>query len=202
MSKPDFVWPALDHAASEAQDIEARRQQAFDEGYAAGHAKGLAAAEGEVADHYKQLADAASAIERLEHADAAALHKVVSAVLSSVLDVELSSNADVYRNFLQLAIQSLAVDTARLQLNTATLERMRALDVDSEYCQMAVDDTLPDGALRLVAKDSMVVFDPKDELDRLLSASDSNVEADVQATGVVHDDLDGTLDEASSIEVR
>lgn len=176
MSRPDFVWPVLDHAASESQHLEARRQQAIDEGYAAGHSKGLAAAEAELAVQYQHLADALALLDRhccwLQEANAESLHAMVSSVLTSVLDVELSSNGDVYRNFLERGIASLAGTTPRVQSNASTRERLNVLGVSPEKYELDIEETLPDGALRLVTKNAMVVFDPREELARLLADSE------------------------------
>ncbi len=200
MSKPDFVWPALDQAASDAQDIESRRENAVKEGYAAGHAKGLSAAQAELAGHYQRLADALQTLERqcswLQRANAESLHSVVSEVLTRVLDVELSGNSDVYRHFLERGVQALAGEPPKLQLNEATLERLRALEVNSEQYVVDVEASLGDGAIRLVTADAIIDFDPKNELQRLLALAEPDDRA--AAAGPLEE---GSPAEASRAEV-
>ncbi|MCR9278826.1 MAG: hypothetical protein NXH85_12710 [Pseudomonadaceae bacterium] len=205
MSKPDFVWPALASAGSDEQDLATRRAQAVDEGYAAGHAQGLAAAREELAAHYQRLAQAVDELERqstwLLRSDANSLHNVVGQILASILDVELSVNQKIYRNFIELGVQSLAGPPQQLHMNQATFARLSELAVDCANCSLEVDDALPDGSLRMATADSIIAFDPKAELDQLLSASAYEVEqeatSEAAVMGLTHNSGEQPADENS-----
>lgn len=173
------------------RDLEALEQQAREEGYAAGHAEGMAAARdlmnSRMAKLDALLESAARPLHAMDELVELELARLAMTVARQVLAHELRTSPDLVVEAVRQAALALpaATGSLRVRLHAEDLSLLRSLDATEEHWQLVADPTLQRGDCML-------------ETDR--SRLDSRVETRLAAVvdavlGAEADDMDADADE-------
>ncbi len=154
---PEMGEPAAPPAPAEpvmqptVRDLEALEQQAREEGYAAGHAEGLAAArdlmDARMARLDALLASAARPLQAMDELVELELARLAMTVARQVLTHELRTSPDVVVEAVRQAALALpaASGNLRVRLHADDLALLRQLGAVEEQWQLIVDPTLQRG---------------------------------------------------------
>lgn len=194
---PEMGEPAAPPAPAEpvlqptVRDLEALEQQARDEGYAAGHAEGLAAARGLMEARLAQLDalldSAARPLQAMDERVELELARLAMTVARQVLSHELRSSPDLVVEAVRQAALALpaASGSLRVRLHADDLALLRQLGAAEEHWQLLADPTLQRGDCLL-----------ESERSRLDARVETRLAAVVDAVlGAEADDTDNDADE-------
>ncbi|WP_130619373.1 FliH/SctL family protein [Dyella amyloliquefaciens] len=194
---PEMGAPAAEPPPAEpvlqptVRDLEALEQQAREEGYAAGHAEGMAAARdlmnSRMAKLDALLESAARPLHAMDELVELELARLAMTVARQVLAHELRTSPDLVVEAVRQAALALpaAKGSLRVRLHAEDLALLRSLDAAEEHWQLLADPNLQRGDCLL-------------ETDR--SRLDARVETRLAAVvdavlGAEADDIDADADE-------
>lgn len=194
---PEMGAPVAEPAPAEpvmqptVRDLEALEQQAREEGFAAGHAEGMAAARdlmnSRMAKLDALLESAARPLHAMDELVELELARLAMTVARQVLAHELRTAPDLVVEAVRQAALALPAATGnlRVRLHAEDLALLRSLDAAEEHWQLLADPTLQRGDCML-------------ETDR--SRLDARVETRLAAVvdavlGAEADDIDADADE-------
>lgn len=194
---PEMGEPAAPPAPAEpvlqptVRDLEALEQQARDEGYAAGHAEGLAAAreltQARLARLDALLDAAARPLQAMDERVELELARLAMTVARQVLSHELRTSPDLVVEAVRQAALALpaASGSLRVRLHADDLALLRQLGAAEEHWQLLADPTLQRGDCLL-----------ESERSRLDARVETRLAAVVDAVlGAEADDTDNDADE-------
>ncbi len=142
------------------RDLEALEEQAREEGYAAGHAEGLAAAQQQARTQVARLealyASAARPLQSLDQATEQELARLALVVARRVIAHELSSSPERVVEAVRQAAAALpsATRELRVRLHPDDLKLMRELDAAETHWQLLADPAISRGGCRLESERS------------------------------------------------
>jgi flagellar assembly protein FliH len=194
---PEMGEPAAPPAPAEpvlqptVRDLEALEQQAREEGYAAGHAEGLAAAreltQTRLARLDALLDAAARPLQAMDERVELELARLAMTVARQVLSHELRTSPDLVVEAVRQAALALpaASGSLRVRLHADDLALLRQLGAAEEHWQLLADPTLQRGDCLL-----------ESERSRLDARVETRLAAVVDAVlGAEADDTDNDADE-------
>lgn len=141
-------------------DLEALERQAREEGFAAGHAQGLAYATVQVTDRLARLdalyVSAAQPLRSLDEITELELTRLALTVARRVIAHELSTSPDLVVHAIRQAATALpsATRELRVRLHPADLALMRELGAAESHWQLVSDAALTRGDCRLESEKS------------------------------------------------
>jgi flagellar assembly protein FliH len=148
---PPEPEPAESIAQPTVRDLEALEQQARDEGYAAGHAEGMAAARDLINDRMSRLDEllesAARPLRAMDELVELELARLAMTVARQVIAHELRVTPDLVVEAVRQAALALPSATGhlRVRLHPDDLSLLRALDMTESNWQLLPDATLQRG---------------------------------------------------------
>jgi len=194
---PEMGEPVAEPAPAEpvmqptVRDLEALEQQAREEGYAAGHAEGMAAARdlmnSRMAKLDALLESAARPLHAMDELVELELARLAMTVARQVLSHELRISPDLVVEAVRQAVLSLpaASGNLRVRLHAEDLALLRTLGVAEENWQLVADPALQRGDCML-----------ETERSRLDARLETRLAAVVDAVlGAEAEDLDADADE-------
>jgi len=194
---PEMGQPVAEPAPAEpvaqptVRDLEALEQQAREEGYAAGHAEGMAAARdlmnSRMAKLDALLESAARPLQAMDELVEFELARLAMTVARQVLSHELRVSPDLVVEAVRQAALALpaASGNLRVRLHAEDLALLRTLGVAEENWQLLADPTLQRGDCML-----------ETERSRLDARLETRLAAIVDAVlGAEAEDLDADADE-------
>jgi flagellar assembly protein FliH len=194
---PEMGQPVAEPAPAEpvaqptVRDLEALEQQAREEGYAAGHAEGMAAARdlmnSRMAKLDALLESAARPLQAMDELVELELARLAMTVARQVLSHELRVSPDLVVEAVRQAALALpaASGNLRVRLHAEDLALLRTLGVAEENWQLLADPTLQRGDCML-----------ETERSRLDARLETRLAAIVDAVlGAEAEDLDADADE-------
>lgn len=170
------------------RDLEAIEQQARDEGYAAGHAEGMAAARDVINTRMARLDElleaAARPLRSMDELVELELARLAMTVARQVLAHELRTSPDLVVEAVRQAALALpsATGKLRVRLHPEDLALLRSLDVAESNWQLVGDGTLQRGDCMLDSERSRLDARMETRLaavvDAVLGAEAEDIDAD------------------------
>ncbi len=168
-----FAWPEFGSAVRVPTAMRPPRaaqaaKAEYEDGYAAGHAAGLAAAADELRALRERFAASIRAMEQARiKVDAQQQQRLVDlahAICSKVLDLELTTTLDVFETFVRAGLEHLdaAAPNVRVHVNPADLAWLNA---QLDGIVVEADPSVPEGGVSVRTDERSVDFDPHGLLD-------------------------------------